>query len=101
MKRRYKVNVCAVLRDFTVDAEYEFEAQKEGKRLFDEELDRNGGKPNFSFSNNIYIGVIEIWICERCGEDFGRPKFITIRIQEDGKQRFLCLLCAKEEDAAS
>jgi hypothetical protein len=101
MMRRYKVTVSSVMRDYVIDAESEYEAQEEGKRLFDEEIDHNGGKPNFSFSNSIYVGAREIWICERCGEDFGRPKYMTIRTQKDGKLRFLCFVCAEEEDKAA
>jgi formylmethanofuran dehydrogenase subunit E len=101
MKRRYKVAVGTVLRSFVIDAESEFEAQEEGKRLFDVEIDKSRGMPQATFSNNIVIKAVEMWVCERCGEDFGRPKFMTIRTNEDGSQRFLCLLCAKEEDKAA
>ncbi len=101
MKRRYRVIVGTPLRQFTVDAENETEARDEGHRLFDAEIDENEGHPLYDSSNEIYITAQEIWICERCKEDFGRPKYMTIRTQEDGKLRFLCFVCAEEEDKAS
>jgi hypothetical protein len=100
MKRKYKVIMSTVVREFVVHAENEAEAGEEGKRLFDAEIDANEGRPNYSFSNSIYVAVEEMWVCERCGEDFGRPKYMTGRTQEDGSIRWLCFTCADEEDKA-